>query len=129
MGIAKSYDTFCPIGPCMITEIPAAPLNIQCFLNGEQKQNGFTDKMIFSIPQLVSFISTVMILYPGDLILTGTPAGPGTLQNGDTVEVGGGTHRTHRFFAQPGAVITEKDRRLCRKGRQDARHLRGKITA
>ena len=87
MGIAKSYDTFCPIGPCMLTDPPGNNFNVRCFLNGEQKQNGFTDDMIFSIPKMVSFISTIMTLLPGDLILTGTPAGPGTLQNGDMVEV------------------------------------------
>ncbi len=87
LGIAKSYDTFCPIGPCMLTDLPGGKINVQCLLNGEQMQNGFTDNMIFSIPQLVSYISRIMTLYPGDLILTGTPAGVGTLQNGDKVEV------------------------------------------
>lgn len=87
LGIAKSYDTFCPVGPCLVAGYPEEKLNVQCFLNGERKQHGYTDNMIFSIPKMVSFISAFMTLYPGDLILTGTPAGPETLKNGDRVDV------------------------------------------
>ncbi|MFX1518393.1 MAG: fumarylacetoacetate hydrolase family protein, partial [Promethearchaeota archaeon] len=83
---AKGFDTFAPIGPCIVTtdEIPDPhSLDIKLWQNGELKQNDNTGEMIFKIPQLISFISQVTTLYPGDIIATGTPAGVGSVKSGD----------------------------------------------
>lgn len=85
---AKSFDTFAPIGPCIEDNIKDGEVfNIKTIVNGELKQEGNTGDMIFDIPQLMSFISSIMTLYPGDLIATGTPKGVGVLKKGDVVEV------------------------------------------
>jgi 2-keto-4-pentenoate hydratase/2-oxohepta-3-ene-1,7-dioic acid hydratase in catechol pathway len=84
---AKSFDTFCPVGPWLITDLDPDNLSIKLILNGETRQDSSTREMIFPVPQLISFISTVMTLYPGDLILTGTPAGIGAMQVDDVVSV------------------------------------------
>lgn len=84
---AKSFDTFCPLGPWIITELDTSNLGIELRLNGELRQQSSTKEMIFSPSQLVSFISQVMTLEPGDVILTGTPPGIGSMVNGDIVEV------------------------------------------
>ncbi len=85
---AKGFDSFCPVGPIVSDELDlSAPQNIQARLNGELRQNGSTKDFIFSIPFVLSWISAVMTLEPGDLILTGTPAGVGQLKPGDRVEV------------------------------------------
>ena len=85
---AKGFDSFCPVGPIVSDELDlSAPQNIQTHLNGELRQNGSTKDFIFSIPFILSWISAVMTLEPGDLILTGTPAGVGQLKSGDRVEV------------------------------------------
>ncbi|MFZ5591455.1 MAG: fumarylacetoacetate hydrolase family protein [Bacillota bacterium] len=84
---AKSFDTFLPLGPYIITDIEPAGLSVRTYVNGKLKQQGNTENMIFSISKLISFISSVMTLLPGDVILTGTPAGVGPLQRGDVVEV------------------------------------------
>ncbi len=83
----KGFDTFCPVGPWIDTEFDPADALITCRVNGETRQMGSTRDMVFRIPQLIAFISSVMTLEPGDLILTGTPAGVGPLLPGDTVEV------------------------------------------
>ncbi|KJS50407.1 MAG: hypothetical protein VR66_02820 [Peptococcaceae bacterium BRH_c23] len=83
----KSFDTFCPIGPWVVTDIDPSKLDIQLFLNSEVKQSSNTQHFINSIPKLVSFISQVMTLYPGDVVLTGTPEGVGPMQPGDEVIV------------------------------------------
>jgi 2-keto-4-pentenoate hydratase/2-oxohepta-3-ene-1,7-dioic acid hydratase in catechol pathway len=83
----KGFDSFCPVGPWLVTGIKFADLKIESFLNGEMRQSSRTSKMIFSVPFLISFISKVMTLNPGDLILTGTPEGIGPMQPGDRVEV------------------------------------------
>lgn len=83
----KSFDTFLPLGPCIATGINGDHLNIKLYLNGELKQNSNTSDLIFKIPELVEFISKVMTLYPGDVILTGTPSGVGPMKAGDTVTV------------------------------------------
>jgi 2-keto-4-pentenoate hydratase/2-oxohepta-3-ene-1,7-dioic acid hydratase (catechol pathway) len=83
----KSFDTFCPIGPWIETDIDPSQLDIQLLLNGEVKQSSNTRYFISSIPKLVSFISQVMTLYPGDIVLTGTPEGVGPMQSGDEVVV------------------------------------------
>ncbi len=84
---SKSFDTFCPLGPWIVTDLNPSKLAITCRVNGEVRQAGNTKDMIFSIWSLVSFISQIMTLEPGDVILTGTPAGVGPLSPGDVVEV------------------------------------------
>lgn len=84
---AKSFDTFCPAGPWIETELAPDDILIETFLNGERKQSSRTSQFIFGIDHLVSFISQVMTLHPGDLIITGTPAGIGPMKPGDEVEV------------------------------------------
>jgi len=85
---AKSFDTFCPVGPWIAEgwRDPAS-LAIRCRVNGELRQDGNTRDMVFSVAALVSFVSRVMTLEPGDLLATGTPAGVGPLRPGDRVEV------------------------------------------
>lgn len=85
---AKGFDTFCPLGPAIDTELdPQEGLSIICRVNGEIRQAGSTSDMVFGVGELVSFISEVMTLLPGDVILTGTPAGVGPIVAGDRVEV------------------------------------------
>lgn len=84
---AKSFDTFLPLGPSIVTGIDAGDLALETYVNGEIRQDGGTSDLIFPIAYLVSFISQVMTLEPGDVILTGTPSGIGALQVGDEVEV------------------------------------------
>jgi 2-keto-4-pentenoate hydratase/2-oxohepta-3-ene-1,7-dioic acid hydratase in catechol pathway len=84
---AKSFDTFCPIGPYIVTDIDPKGLKVEAYLNGEQKQSGNTDMLIFHVDELVSFISGVMTLLPGDVIATGTPSGIGPMEPGDTIEI------------------------------------------
>lgn len=84
---AKGFDTFCPIGPWIETEIDPADLKIELFLNGEIKQQSTTSNLIFNPARLVEFISGVMTLFPGDVIATGTTSGIGPMKAGDKVEV------------------------------------------
>lgn len=84
---AKSFDTFCPVGPWIETELDPDDLAIEAYLNGELRQSSRTSQFIFKTPYLVSFISRIMTLNPGDLIITGTPAGIGPMQPGDEIEV------------------------------------------
>jgi 2-keto-4-pentenoate hydratase/2-oxohepta-3-ene-1,7-dioic acid hydratase in catechol pathway len=94
----KGFDTFCPLGPHIETELDPADLSLVTRVNGEVKQNGRTSQLIFPCAFIIEFITSVMTLEPGDVILTGTPAGVGPLQSGDTVEVeiqGIGTLRNH----------------------------------
>jgi 2-keto-4-pentenoate hydratase/2-oxohepta-3-ene-1,7-dioic acid hydratase in catechol pathway len=86
-GRAKGFDTFCPLGPWVSTDIDPADLAITTTVNGELKQAGRTSQMVRSIDELVSHISMAMTLLPGDVILTGTPAGVGPLAVGDQVSV------------------------------------------
>jgi 2-keto-4-pentenoate hydratase/2-oxohepta-3-ene-1,7-dioic acid hydratase in catechol pathway len=86
-GRAKGFDTFCPVGPRIATGLDWRSLELTGRVNGIERQRAKATDMHFSIPDLVSFISGVMTLEPGDLIATGTPAGTGPLQDGDTVEV------------------------------------------
>lgn len=86
----KSFDTFTPVGPVLVTadEIPDPHgLQLQCWVNGERRQNGNTRDMIWNIPRLVEFASSVMTLHPGDLISTGTPEGVGPLKPGDEITI------------------------------------------
>ena len=84
---SKGFDTFAPLGPWIVTDIDPGDLKIELRLNGKLKQSSRTSQLIFGIPRLVSFISRVMTLLPGDLIATGTPSGIGPMKIGDTVEV------------------------------------------
>lgn len=84
---AKSFDTFCPLGPWIVTDLDTDNLEIKLLLNGELKQHSSTKEMIFSPPQLVSHISQITTLNQGDVILTGTPFGVGPMAEGDIVEV------------------------------------------
>jgi 2-keto-4-pentenoate hydratase/2-oxohepta-3-ene-1,7-dioic acid hydratase in catechol pathway len=83
----KGFDTFCPLGPWIETDLDAADKRVTCRVNGEMRQMASTREMVFTIQQLIAFISSVMTLMPGDVILSGTPAGIGALQPGDVVEV------------------------------------------
>lgn len=84
---AKGFDTFAPIGPCIETELDTSELGIRTIINGTVHQEGNTRDMIYNPEQLVSYISTIMTLNPGDVVMTGTPKGIGTIKEGDTVEV------------------------------------------
>jgi 2-keto-4-pentenoate hydratase/2-oxohepta-3-ene-1,7-dioic acid hydratase in catechol pathway len=83
----KGFDTFCPFGPWVDTDFDASDAVITCRVSGQPRQMASTRDMVFSVGQLVAFISSVMTLMPGDLIFTGTPAGVGPLTVGDVVEV------------------------------------------
>jgi 2-keto-4-pentenoate hydratase/2-oxohepta-3-ene-1,7-dioic acid hydratase in catechol pathway len=84
---AKGFDTFCPLGPWMETELDTSALRVRTFLNGDLKQDGSTTDLIFDIPTLIAHVSSVMTLLPGDVILTGTPEGVGPMAVGDEVDV------------------------------------------
>ena len=84
---SKSFDTFAPLGPYLVTDLEPNNLEIILRQNGKVKQHSSTSKMIFKIEETVSFISQIMTLNPGDVIVTGTPSGVGELQVGDVVEV------------------------------------------
>jgi 2-keto-4-pentenoate hydratase/2-oxohepta-3-ene-1,7-dioic acid hydratase in catechol pathway len=84
---AKSFDTFLPLGPCIETDADPNDLRLTTRVNGETKQDGRTSMMVFDCAFLIAYISSVMTLLPGDVILTGTPAGVGPLAAGDIVEV------------------------------------------
>jgi len=103
---AKGFDTFCPVGPWLETEVsdPQA-LEVELRVNGQLRQQGSTADMIFPVAEVVAFISEIMTLFPGDLVSTGTPPGVGPLSDGDVVEVtipGIGTlrHGVRRHDAQ-----------------------------
>ncbi|WP_283134157.1 fumarylacetoacetate hydrolase family protein [Rhizohabitans arisaemae] len=84
---AKGFDTFCPIGPWIETVLDPADLAIKTEVNGEVRQDARTSQLIHDIPTLIAYVSAVMTLIPGDVILTGTPAGVGPLDIGDEVSV------------------------------------------
>lgn len=85
---AKGFDTFCPVGPWVSDEVdPESGLTLETRVNGELRQHGSTADFLFSIPQLLAYISAAITLEPGDLVLTGTPAGVGPLASGDRVDV------------------------------------------
>lgn len=84
---AKGFDTFCPLGPWIETEIDPSDLAIELYLNGERKQSSRTSNLIFDPCRLVEFVSSVMTLFPGDVIATGTSSGIGPMKSGDVVEV------------------------------------------
>ena len=84
---AKGFDTFCPIGPWIETEIDVSDVLIKNRVNGEIRQMASTREMVFNIPQLVVYISSIMTLNPGDVILSGTPSGVGELKQDDIIEI------------------------------------------
>jgi 2-keto-4-pentenoate hydratase/2-oxohepta-3-ene-1,7-dioic acid hydratase in catechol pathway len=84
---AKGFDTFCPLGPWIETAVDAADLELTTRLNGEVKQQSRTSMLLHGVPALVAFASEVMTLLPGDVLLTGTPAGVGPMEKGDEVSV------------------------------------------
>jgi len=84
---AKSFDTFCPVGPWVETKLKADDLIIKLYLNDRLRQLSVTSELIFSIPEIISFVSKVMTILPGDIISTGTPYGVGPMKKGDKVEV------------------------------------------
>ncbi len=84
---AKGFDTFCPIGPEWPGVPPLDAITVVTRVNGEERQRGNTGDLVFAIPDLLSYISHVMTLEPGDVVATGTPAGIGPLHAGDVVEV------------------------------------------
>jgi 2-keto-4-pentenoate hydratase/2-oxohepta-3-ene-1,7-dioic acid hydratase in catechol pathway len=86
-GRAKGFDTFCPVGPRVVSGLDWRALELICRVNGVQRQHARSSDMHFSIPELLSFLSGVMTLEPGDLIATGTPAGTAPLHDRDVVEV------------------------------------------
>lgn len=86
-GRAKGFDTFCPLGPVIATDLDPARLAVRAILNGELRQEGSTADMIFDVPFLIEFISAVMTLEPGDVILTGTPEGVSPLAPGDVIAI------------------------------------------
>ncbi len=83
----KGFDTFGPIGPCIETDLDPFNVSLATYVNGECRQSGNTSDLIFPVPKLISFISHIMTLLPGDIVATGTPSGIGPIKPGDTVEI------------------------------------------
>jgi len=84
---AKAFDTFCPLGPCIATDIDPDAAAVETFVNGGLRQSSSTKELIFPTDEIVALIAQVMTLLPGDVVATGTPAGVGPLEPGDRVEV------------------------------------------
>ncbi len=84
---SKSFDTFCPVGPVVETDLDPLEAVVTCRVNGEQRQRGFAKDMVVDPLRLLAFISQVMTLLPGDVVSTGTPEGVGPLRRGDWVEI------------------------------------------
>lgn len=84
---AKGFDSFCPLGPVMVSGIDPSNVAIRCWVNGVVRQSSRTDQLVFDVATLIAFVSDIMTLMPGDIISTGTPAGVGPLEPGDTVTV------------------------------------------
>ena len=84
---AKSFDTFAPLGPCIVTDLDPSRVKLKTFLNGKLRQSGNTRNFIFPVPFLVRYVSHIMTLEPGDVLTTGTPAGVGPMSPGDRVDV------------------------------------------
>src|SRR5205807_1545630 len=106
---AKGFDSFCPLGPWIETDLRAlgldpADLEVACTVDGEARQHGRTSQLLFDVPTLVSYISDVMTLLPGDVVLTGTPSGVGPMQPGQRVEV------TIEGLGTLGNPVTEAER-------------------
>ncbi len=96
----KGFDTFCPLGPAIETDLDPSDLRITCKVNGQTRQDDTTAHMIFDVPTLVAYCSRMMTLEPGDVILTGTPEGVGLLQDGDKVEIDVGKLGALKFYVE-----------------------------
>jgi 2-keto-4-pentenoate hydratase/2-oxohepta-3-ene-1,7-dioic acid hydratase in catechol pathway len=83
----KGFDTFAPVGPCIALGLDGKDLEVRGYVNGQMRQNSRTRELIFTIPELVTFITSVMTLLPGDIISTGTPSGIGPIAPGDSVTI------------------------------------------
>jgi 2-keto-4-pentenoate hydratase/2-oxohepta-3-ene-1,7-dioic acid hydratase in catechol pathway len=95
---SKGFDTFCPVGPWIETQLEVTAVRIQCRVTGQVRQDGNTSQMLFDVPSIVAYASHMMTLEPGDIILTGTPEGVGPIGAGDFVEIdieGIGTLKLH----------------------------------
>ena len=103
---SKGFDTFAPIGPCIAVGLDGRDLQVRGFVNGDLRQNSRTRELIFTIPELVEFISSVMTLLPGDIISTGTPSGIGPIRPGDqvTIHVEGVGALTNPVVAREGSA-------------------------
>ena len=86
-GRAKGFDSFCPIGPWILPSQEDTPRQVRCYVNDTLRQNGNTSDLLFSVSELISFVSHVVTLVPGDIISTGTPSGVGPIVAGDSVVV------------------------------------------
>ncbi|CAN5825129.1 fumarylacetoacetate hydrolase family protein [soil metagenome] len=87
-GRGKSFDTFCPLGPWIETDLDSGDgLAVRCRVNGEPRQDGNTSDLLFPVPEIIAFFAAFTTLLPGDVVLTGTPEGVGPLADGDEVEV------------------------------------------
>jgi 2-keto-4-pentenoate hydratase/2-oxohepta-3-ene-1,7-dioic acid hydratase in catechol pathway len=84
---AKAFDTFCPVGPCIATDIEPNAVKVEAFVNGIVRQSGSTKDFVFPMEDVVARVAAIMTLLPGDVIATGTPAGVGPLTAGDRVEI------------------------------------------
>src|SRR5262249_49963070 len=84
---AKGFDTFCPVGPWIETNLDPRDLQVTCTVDGEVRQNARTSQMIFDVPTLIAYVSNVMTLEPGDLLVTGTPEGVSPIAPGQRVSV------------------------------------------
>ncbi len=84
---AKGFDTFAAVGPCIAVGLEGRDLQVRGYVNGDLRQDSRTRELIFTIPELVEFISAIMTLLPGDIISTGTPAGIGPIRPGDSVTI------------------------------------------
>jgi 2-keto-4-pentenoate hydratase/2-oxohepta-3-ene-1,7-dioic acid hydratase in catechol pathway len=84
---AKAFDTFCPVGPCVATDIDPNAAELEVYRNGERTHAASTKRLIFPVEDVVAHVSSVMTLLPGDVIATGTPAGAGPMEPGDKIEV------------------------------------------
>ncbi len=100
---AKGMDTFCPVGPVVVTGLDPHALSITCRVNGAVRQDGKTSDMIFSVARVLAHVSETITLEPGDLVLTGTPEGVGPLAPGDSVEIEVPSISTLVFSVGPGA--------------------------
>ena len=85
--LGKGFDTFCPLGPAIVTDLDPGAAELTVRVNGERRQNINTSDLLFSVPELIEYISAAVTLLPGDVILTGTPSGVGPISPGDEVEI------------------------------------------
>jgi 2-keto-4-pentenoate hydratase/2-oxohepta-3-ene-1,7-dioic acid hydratase in catechol pathway len=108
---AKGFDTFCPVGPFIETDFDPGHAHIVCRVNGEVRQDASTAQMIFDVPTLVAYVSRVMTLEPGDLLITGTPEGVGPLAAGDALEVEIGAEEGGRILGVLRLRVAREDGR------------------